>query len=303
MPAAVLPRWPLYWLVLLVANQSQGQTPVTYGDLAPILHSRCVLCHAGPQPPLDLALDSLEHLLSGSRRGPIVKPGDAEGSELIQRLKGSSLPRMPMTGPPYLGDEQIELFERWINDGLQPGPTISPATTPARPAAGEPVNYSHVEPLFTLRCAKCHSASGLLGSAPEGYILASYAEVIRSDERARVVPGAPEASELVRRIRGQARPRMPHDGPPFFDDEDIALIVAWVQQGARDAQGIPAVLPAGSKVRLHGTLEPNWTLDGLPLQLSPATRIDNAPQPGDYVQVRGRTQRDGTLSVERIRPR
>ena len=88
-----------------------------------------------------------------------------------------------------------------------------------------------------------------------------------------LVPGAPEASELVRRRRGQARPRMPHDGPPFFDDEDIALIVAWVQQGARDAQGIPAVLPAGSKVRLHGTLEPNWTLDGLPLQLSPATRI------------------------------
>ena len=69
MPAAVLPRWPLYWLVLLVANQSQGQTPVTYGDLAPILHSRCVLCHAGPQPPLDLALPiAWRHLLRGCRR-------------------------------------------------------------------------------------------------------------------------------------------------------------------------------------------------------------------------------------------
>ncbi|MGE6791840.1 c-type cytochrome domain-containing protein [Pseudomonas guineae] len=303
MPTALLPHSLLCWLMLLAINQSHGQTPVTYQNIAPILHSRCVLCHAAPQPPLDLTLDSLEHLLSGSRRGPIVKPGDAEGSELIQRLKGSSLPRMPLTGPPFLSDAQISLFERWINDGLQPGPTNLPVFTPHRPGAGEPVNYSHVEAIFILRCTKCHSPSGLLGPAPEGYVLTSYAEVISSADRARVVPGAPEASELVRRIRGQARPRMPHDGPPFLDDEEIALIVTWVQQGARDAQGTPAALPVGSKVRLHGTLGPNWSLDGLPLQVTPATRLDNAPQPGGYVQVRGRIQHDGTLSIERIRPR
>lgn len=303
MPTAMLRRWPLYWLALLATNQSQGQTPVTYQDLAPILHNRCVLCHAGPQPPLDLALDSLEHLLQGSRRGPVVKQGDPGNSELIKRLTGSSLPRMPMTGPPFLSDEQISLFKRWINDGLQPGPTNLPAPTAPRPAAGEPINYSHVEAIFTLRCAKCHSAYGLLGSPPEGYVLSSYAAIISTADRARVVPGAPDASELVRRIRGQALPRMPDDGPPFLNEEEIALIVAWIQQGARDAQDTPATLPTGSKVRLHGTLEANWSLDGLPLQVTPKTRLDDSPQPGDYVQVRGRLQRDGNLYIERIRPR
>ena len=52
-------------------------------------------------------------------------------------------------------------------------------------------------------------------------------------ERARVVPGNPVASELVRRIRGQARPRMPYDGPPYLTDAEIDLIVAWIEQGAR----------------------------------------------------------------------
>jgi hypothetical protein len=54
-----------------------------------------------------------------------------------------------------------------------------------------------------------------------------------------VVPGHPEASELVRRIRGQALPRMPFDGPPYLSEADIALIVAWIRQGARDAAGDP----------------------------------------------------------------
>lgn len=303
MPTALLPRCSLCWLMLLAINQSHGQTPVTYQDIAPILQSRCVLCHAGAQPPLDLALDSLEHLLRGSRNGPIVKKGDATGSELIKRLRGSRLPRMPLTGPPFLSDTQISLFERWINDGLQPSPANLPAALAQRPGADEPVNYSHVEAIFILRCAKCHSPSGLLGPAPEGYVLTSYTEVLNTADRARVVPGAADASELVRRIRGQARPRMPYDGPPFLDDEEIALIVAWAQQGARDAKGIPAELPVGSKVRLHGKLGPNWALDGLPLQVTPTTCIDDAPQPGDYVQVRGRIQRDGALRIERIRPR
>ena len=46
--------------------------------------------------------------------------GDPAGSELIKRLKGTSLPRMPMNGPPYLADKDVALFERWIREGLPP---------------------------------------------------------------------------------------------------------------------------------------------------------------------------------------
>ncbi|MBS7724183.1 hypothetical protein I0D68_01860 [Pseudomonas lalucatii] len=144
---------------------------------------------------------------------------------------------------------------------------------------------------------------GMMGPAPEGYSLASYAETLAQGERARVVPGLAEASELVRRIRGQARPRMPFDGPPFLDETEIALIVAWIDQGARDAQGNPAPAPREAKLRLHGRLGANGQLDGLALRITAASRVEGAPQPGDYVQVRGRLLEDGSLLVERIRRR
>jgi hypothetical protein len=44
-------------------------------------------------------------------------PGDVEGSELIRRLRGESLPRMPFLSYP-LEKEKIELIVRWIDGGL-----------------------------------------------------------------------------------------------------------------------------------------------------------------------------------------
>lgn len=167
----------------------------------------------------------------------------------------------------------------------------------------QPVTYAEIAPILASRCAKCHAPQGLMGPPPEGLILTSYAETLASAERARVVPGAAEASELLRRIRGQARPRMPYDGPPWLDEAEIALIAAWIDQGARDAQGRPAASPNGARLRLHGTLGANWTLDGLPLRVTSGTRIDKNPRPGDYVQVRGHWSADGTVEVERLRRR
>jgi mono/diheme cytochrome c family protein len=182
-----------------------------------------------------------------------------------------------------------------------PGATEAAGTPAAEPKAT--VDYRQVQAILIGRCAKCHATQGLMGPAPEGYRLTSYAETLAHDERARVVPGAAEASELVRRIRGQARPRMPYDGPPYLDEQDIALIVDWINQGARDAEGKPAPMPSGARVRLHGTLQAGWRLDDLALRLNAATRMQRSPKPGDYVQVRGRLRNDGSLLVERIRPR
>lgn len=279
---------------------------VSYDELAPILAARCVMCHTGAGAPLALRLDSLQGVLEGSKNGPVVKAADAQGSELIRRLKGLSQPRMPMTGPPYLSDAETQLFERWVASGLEAGSGASAASAaqapPARPGPGEAVTYAHVAPIFATRCAKCHSANGLMGPAPEGYVLTSYEATLASADRARVVPGAAPASELVRRIRGQARPRMPFDGPPYLSDEDIALVAEWVNQGARSADGKRAALPTGAQVRLHGTLGAASRLDDL--ALAPGSpRRDGNPGVGDYVEVRGRLGEDGSVVPLRIRRR
>jgi mono/diheme cytochrome c family protein len=253
-------------------------------------------------------LDSLDGVLQGSRNGPVVQAGDPAQSELIRRIKGLTQPRMPMTGPPYLSDEEIGRFEAWIETGLQPGdsggrPEVAAPAEATETASAGPVTYAQVAPIFARRCAKCHTDQGQMGPAPEGFRLTSYASTLSKADRVRVVPGNPAASELVRRIRGQARPRMPFDGPPFLTPNEVTLIEEWIADGARDSSGSTASAPTGAKVRLHGTLTGRWRLDDLTLSVTRDTRVDKAPRPGDYVEVRGKIRADGTLRVDRVRRR
>jgi mono/diheme cytochrome c family protein len=285
---------------------AHAQSAATYADVAPIFKQHCVLCHSGPAPAAGLRLDTLDATLKGGAKGPVVKSGASAESELVRRIKGISQPRMPMTGPPFLSDNDVATIERWIAGGLQAGSSVAAASTvaaPPRPKPGERVTYLHVAPIFATRCAKCHTDNGQMGPPPEGYRLTSHAATVSPADRVRVVPGNPGASELLRRIRGQARPRMPLDGPPHLDKEETQLIEDWIAQGARDAAGVPAPVPVGAAVRLHGTLTAGPSLDGLALQFVPGSRIDRQPAPGAYVEVRGRLDSGGRVVAERLRAR
>ena len=301
----------LLLLVLAVAAPVGQGGEVTYADLAPLLEKRCAPCHSGPAAARGLQVDSYAGLLGGSARGAVVIPGDAEGSELLRRLNGTSRPRMPLSGPPYLDAAEIARFRAWIVDGLPEGPprpttawrkAVTPPV-PALPPQGTPVTWREVAPLFATRCAKCHTDDGLLGEPPEGYRLTTHDAALASTDRARVVPGNPDASELLRRLRGQSLPRMPYDGPPYLDPAEIALVARWIADGARDGQGRVAPVPGGAEVRFGGTLGRDWQVDGLALRVTGATRIDERPVPGDRVEVRGRVADDGGIRVERIRRR
>ena len=309
--------------VIAIVTCLLGDTPaagqaVVWSDIEPLVTDRCTMCHQGEFAPLGLRLDSLDGLLAGSDNGPVVVAGEPDSSELILRIRGESQPRMPMTGPPFMSDGEIARFEAWVTQGLQVGddaPAVAESgsaleTTAVSPARGAPLNepdgpvtWQQVAPIFATRCAKCHTGQGLMGPAPEGYRLTSYEEALASRDRARIVPGNPEASELYRRILGQSRPRMPFDGPPYLSADELDRIRAWIAAGAPDTMGRNAVVPVGAEVRLHGVLSGRWVLDDLPLKVDRSTRIDKNPRPGDYVQVRGRVGANGSVYAERIRPR
>ena len=276
----------------------------SYDDVAPIFAQRCVMCHSGDGAPLGLRLDTREGVMKGSQKGPVVKPGDPN-SELLRRVRGESQPRMPLVGDP-LGKDEISRLEAWVADGLAPGKSPDkPAAraAPARPGPGQPVTWIHVGPLFLQRCAKCHSDNGIMGAPPEGYRLSSYEAALSAGDRVRIVPGNPGASEVVRRIRGLSRPRMPFDGPPWLPEEDILLIEEWIRQGAASATGARAPIPVGARVRFEGTLTGQWAVDGTPVTVDGGTRIDKGPRIGDRVEVRGSVTSDGRVRVERLRRR
>lgn len=295
------------WDVAGLATAAAAEPP-TYADLQPLFQQRCVVCHSGSSAAAGLALDTLAGLNKGSKRGAVVVAGQPASSELVKRLKGISLPRMPLTGPPWIDEADIGRIERWIAAGLPAGAPLSPAAVAAaasvpaaRPAPGQPATWAHVAPILATRCAKCHSPQGLMGSAPEGYVLNSYEATVSANDRVRVVPGRPEASELARRVKGHARPRMPFDGPPWLSADEIRLIDDWIRQGARDATGKPAPIRGGARLRLRGVMSADGTLDGL--VLPPGGRRDKQPGPGDEVELRAWLMPDGSLDVDRLRRR
>lgn len=301
--------------IIFLPQYSLAET-VRYQDVAQIFNERCILCHAGPGASNGFQMETFQNLIKGGNNGAVIIPGDAGKSELYKRIKGISQPRMPLTGPPYLNDEQTELIAKWINQGAldsiaannqEDTATLSTVLDAAQETQGKPANpdqltYNDVKPIFTMRCMKCHSPNGMMGPAPENYLMDNYQNILNASDRARIVPGNAEASELIRRIRGQSLPRMPFDGPPYLTDKESQRIEKWIEQGARDENGVKATIPAGAKIRLHGRLTARWNLDGnLPFKITGNTRLKKAPNPGDHVQLRGRLDTDGNIIADQLR--
>ncbi|HKV10242.1 MAG TPA: hypothetical protein VJ725_19020 [Thermoanaerobaculia bacterium] len=118
----------------------------------------------------------------------------------------------------------------------------SPTEPPPEGAEGPALAFSQIQAeIFTPNCAKagCHDAA----SASSGLVLAagqSYGNLVgrpatQNGGLARVEPGNPEASYLLRKLRGDPSitgGRMPLDGPPYLTTEQIEGIAAWVRAGA-----------------------------------------------------------------------
>lgn len=284
-------------------------------DAMAILSGRCAVCHSGAAAPKGVRLDSA----ASARSSAAVVPGDPASSELIRRIKGERTPRMPLNGPPYLSPGEIRTLEEWIGalkNGLQTSKgsessTVASlkdpepgATGPALavPGPNEPVLFSHVQPIFMRACVKCHAANGIMGQPPEGLILSAWADVLRSSERPVVLPGHPQASLLIRHIRGLETPRMPFDGPPWLSEAETGLMHRWIEGGARESDGRKAPVPVGAKVRLRGQLQSRWMIDGAAFSVSEGTELRDI-RIGGPAELTARVAADGRLAAERVRGR
>jgi mono/diheme cytochrome c family protein len=100
---------------------------------------------------------------------------------------------------------------------------------PDTPAQTGTPGFSEVQPIFRAHCTECHSGK----RPPEALRLGSYREVMAGAKDGPViVTGDPDKSELVKRVKGISKPRMPKDGPPWLSDKETAIIVKWIAAGA-----------------------------------------------------------------------
>jgi len=91
-----------------------------YADIVqPIFENKCYTCHNKQKKKGGLRLDEPAFILKGGKDGEVIKPGNAEKSDMIRRI---FLPRndedhMPPKEKPQLKDNEIELLHWWIATG------------------------------------------------------------------------------------------------------------------------------------------------------------------------------------------
>ncbi len=82
-------------------------------DVLPILNNSCNKCHGVEQVKEGLDMTSYEKLMQGSFNGPVVTPGNATDSLLIDLVVRG---KMPKRGE-KLTPGQIQIISDWINAG------------------------------------------------------------------------------------------------------------------------------------------------------------------------------------------
>ncbi len=101
-----------------------------------------------------------------------------------------------------------------------------------------------VQPILEIACLECHNEAGE-GTAMSGFSVASYDSIMKGTDLGPVViAGSSISSNLYRVIAGKTDPEIrmpPHHAESWADgrgtplgDEEIAVIAAWIDQGARN---------------------------------------------------------------------
>jgi mono/diheme cytochrome c family protein len=91
---------------------SSGQVSFS-NNIMPIFENRCIDCHGGRRTREGLDMKTYESLMNGSNNGPVVAPGDADASLLVELIVSGD---MPNRGPKVTPAE-LQLIIEWVNQG------------------------------------------------------------------------------------------------------------------------------------------------------------------------------------------
>ncbi len=92
-------------------------------NVMPILKANCLECHvegAEGDVKAGLRMDTYEHLMKGTKHGPIILPGNSLSSVLNQVVEGrvDKSIRMPHGGS-QIFDEDIKKLKDWVDQGAK----------------------------------------------------------------------------------------------------------------------------------------------------------------------------------------
>lgn len=108
-----------------------AQAKVTYTDnIQPIFRNACTNCHNPDKKKAGLDLTTYQATISGSENGPVIKPGNPDGSLMFKVCKADGDPKMPPKGD-SLSDADMALLKNWIAGFALENANSKPATVAA----------------------------------------------------------------------------------------------------------------------------------------------------------------------------
>ena len=140
---------------------------------------------------------------------------------------------MPPKGKDRLTEPEVTTIRRWIEGGA---PSME-----SRAAATPEVTQHDVIPILLRRCTVCHGAS----VKEAGLDLRTRASMVRGGKSGpALVPGKPEQSLLIRKIRTGAMPplrRIVEFSIKPIEPAETAVLARWIELGAPEAPIAPDV--------------------------------------------------------------
>src|SRR5262245_3478040 len=89
-----------------VASAADGPAVDYLRDVKPVLARRCYACHGALAQKAHLRIDTAASMRKGGDGGPVIEPGSADDSALIERVSEADPKlRMPPEGPALAREE------------------------------------------------------------------------------------------------------------------------------------------------------------------------------------------------------
>jgi mono/diheme cytochrome c family protein len=96
------------------STTDSSATAVSFvNDIKPIFDTRCIKCHGVERTKEGLDMQTYDNIMAGSRNGPVIEPGNADNSFLVQQIVDGE---MPDRGDPVT-PEELQLIIDWVNQG------------------------------------------------------------------------------------------------------------------------------------------------------------------------------------------
>ncbi len=204
--------------------------------VAPIFKAKCTRCHGERTRKGELDLSSTAGIRKGGASGEVITPGKLDESPLYELVHEDQMP--PEGEKPRLTKQEVVTIGNWILSGAQ---FTSAGNLAKEPFAAAELSQHDVIPILLLRCTVCHGIRKQEG----GLDLRTRASMLKGGKSGpAIVPGDPESSLLVKRVRAGEMP------PPRLVAEasvkpmpapELEKIAAWIKGGAAELDVLPDI--------------------------------------------------------------